>query len=35
MGITCPKCDSLGEMIDDAVICSNKKCKHEWSFLDE
>ncbi len=35
MNILCPKCNNLGLIICDAIICTNEKCKHEWGCFDE
>jgi len=32
MEITCSKCNSLGVLECDIIICSNEKCKHEWRY---
>ncbi len=32
----CPKCNNLGRLECDIIVCSNEKCKHEWEYdLDE
>jgi hypothetical protein len=32
MEIICSKCNSLGILACDIIICSNEKCKHEWYY---
>jgi len=31
----CPKCSNLGKLECDIIICSNEKCKHEWTYDEE